>query len=75
MSESEKCINFIINNGWKLESNNDKRKCNLYTKKDNLSIEFNFEIKKVTFYDDIMEIFICRFNIEALKYIIEELLK
>jgi hypothetical protein len=72
LKESEKCINFLENNGWKF-SNTEKDMnpeieidCNYYDKPNRFSVGIDSTEDKITFLDDSGDIYTCDMNIYAL---------
>jgi hypothetical protein len=70
LSKSEKCTNFLINNGWKFAFNdndeNEDENCDHYDKINCFSISIDHITKKITFFDDSGDIYTCDINIYTL---------
>ena len=70
MKESEKCINFLENNGWKFthnENENDKSEnCSYYDNSPCFSIGIDFKNDSITFFDDTGDIHTCDINVFTL---------
>ena len=70
LEESEKCINFLENNGWKFSYNDNKENedanCAHYDKDNYLSVSIDFNEKSITFFDGSGDIHTCNINIYTL---------